>query len=107
MTRAVPVTIALLLALSGSPHPSDGLISGRVVDAQSHAPIVGASVRLARLRFAFSVTGKPLDIDVSFDDPPGSLQTMVTGADGAFEFRDVPEGRYSIWVIHSGHQSGR
>jgi hypothetical protein len=53
------------------------------------------------------VTGKPLDIDVSFDDPPGSLRTIVTGTDGAFESRNVPEGRYSIWVIHSGHQSGR
>jgi hypothetical protein len=94
-------TVATLTA-----QPRNGTIAGRVMDAQTDEPLVGASVGLTRLRFVFSVTGSPNHSRVSFDQPPGSLQTFVTGSDGAFAFQNVPEGRYSIWVIHAGHQSG-
>ena len=68
------VPAAPLTLLVDAPH---SLVSGRVVDAGSGAPVVGASVRLE-----------------------GVADAQVTAADGAFRFGPLPPRDYPLTVEH-------
>lgn len=66
--------------------PTDRLlerVAGRIVDARGE-PVEGALVRLIRTTFRMQLAeGRQSDA--------AEAQTQLTGADGAFEFHDVPE----------------
>ncbi len=91
------VWLGLLLAL-GAPAPllsqeeppPTSTLSGSVVDLASGRPLQGAAVSLAA--GAGSAQGRG---------------TRVTGADGRFTFREVPEGSYRLVVTLLGYHERR
>jgi hypothetical protein len=72
-TIADSATTALVLLVDG-PH---SLLAGRVLDAQSNEPVVGAEVRFGRI-----------------------AEVRITDADGAFQFGRVPPGSYEVEIRH-------
>ena len=84
------LVLALLLAQAAQqtpprdtkPRPSVRMatIAGRVVDAETSSPIVGALVRVGRMQL------------------PVTEMSVESGSGGQFEVRDLPEGTYSIVV---------
>lgn len=60
-------------------------IAGTVVDAKTHKPIPAALVMTIR------------------SGPPPLSRNTRTGADGAFQIRDLPPGKFSICVQTPGH----
>ncbi|HPG24313.1 MAG: TonB-dependent receptor [Spirochaetaceae bacterium] len=91
--RVVAFVIALLGVTSGTAwaQGGTGTISGRVFDAESGAPIEGATVILAY----------PEQADGS--DAP--QQVVVTGIEGDYEFGAVPAGFYGLSFIKSGYRA--
>ncbi|MEZ4289157.1 MAG: carboxypeptidase-like regulatory domain-containing protein [Myxococcota bacterium] len=89
----VAFVIALLGVTSGTAwaQGGTGTISGRVFDAESGAPIEGATVILAY----------PEQADGS--DAP--QQVVVTGIEGDYEFGAVPAGFYGLSFIKSGYRA--
>lgn len=79
--------LTLLAAASLCANQSEP-VTGRVSDA-SNAPIAGATVTLQMI-------GKPLE-----------TLTAKTNKDGVYEFREVPDGSYSIEAGMKGHVSLR
>lgn len=86
-------TSAASAAASAAPEQSQpaasgraaaGTITGRVLDAATGAPLVGADVTLE-----------------------GTPFTTATDATGAFRLSGVPEGRYALLVLYLGHADGR
>lgn len=69
---------------TASVRAAAGTITGRVIDAVTGAPLVGA--------------------DVALDGAPF---TTATDATGAFRLSGVPEGRYVLLVLYLGHADGR
>lgn len=81
---AVLCTVFLITCSSDAEVTSTtGLISGSVVDKTTGEPIAVANVKL---------------------QPSG--RSTVTGSDGAFEFRDMDAGKYSVSVTKEGYNSG-
>lgn len=68
-TTAAPLTL-----LVDAPH---SIVAGRVIDAQSGAPVAGASVRLE-----------------------GLADAQITDAEGVFRFGRIPPRRYALQVEH-------
>jgi hypothetical protein len=77
-----------LLAAACSQAAQGEPVTGRVSDA-SNAPIAGATVTL-------QMVGKPLE-----------TFTAKTDKDGVYEFREVPDGSYSLEAGMKGHVSVR
>lgn len=63
--------------------PATGAITGRVVHAEDRRPVARARVALTS-----PALGEP--------------RVVITGADGAYEFRSLPAGAYSIAVTRTG-----
>ncbi len=69
---------------AASARAAAGTITGRVADAVTGAPLVGADVALE-----------------------GTPFTTATDATGAFRLSGVPEGKYVLLVLYLGHADGR
>jgi hypothetical protein len=81
MKTVLSIACALLLPLTQPP----AAVSGRVIDAVSKEPVSGARVLLARI------------------DPPIESSVVVEADDrGRFVARDVPDGRYRVFVDEPG-----
>ena len=61
------------------------VVTGRVIDATTGAPVADARVTLTRYQF-----GRPASSATPVAPPP----TAVTSADGTFTLRDVSPGQY-------------
>ncbi|HEX8532280.1 MAG TPA: TonB-dependent receptor [Cytophagales bacterium] len=88
--------LILLLLLTGlglgralSQSPGGGTITGTVVDSTSRQPLREATVSLLSARDSAFVT------------------FTITGGEGQFRFRGVPEGRYRLLVTYVGYHNGQ
>ena len=66
---------------------------GIVYDARSNQPIAGARVTLINV-----ATGQPAQV-FDFDGVTPRPSSVVTGADGAFQFPQVAEGTYRLQIV--------
>jgi hypothetical protein len=76
---------------AGPPAPSDGAISGVVIDGSTKQPIVDAIVQLGPLLLR---------------DYPEITQRVFTDARGRFAFTDLPPADYAVLVQKSGYFDG-
>jgi hypothetical protein len=68
------------------------VLSGRVVDAQTDAPIAGAKLSL---------------VETGFRPPHDErLEWTKSDASGGFEFDDLPAGAHYVWVFAEGCLDG-
>jgi len=69
-------------------------ISGRLIDGRDDRPIAGAVITLT----GYMSDGRlaALGISVTLDSPTYTAQRVMTGNDGRFFFRDLPQGRFTI-----------
>jgi hypothetical protein len=96
-------------ALAQGAAPPDGYrIAGRVVNAESGAPLGGAAVAILTV-----VNGTTLDPEEGAEPPrrgrrgrrgptASALDSVTTAADGSFVFDHVPAGKYSLQGSHRG-----
>ena len=73
------------LGMRGQGKTGTGKISGRVLSTETGAPLRRAQVRLTA--------------------PEVGVKTALTDADGRFEFKDLPAGRFTVNASKSGHVS--
>ena len=94
--RVAAIAVASVVAVSASQQTSaprgTGALSGRVVDAATGAPVVDAVVYLGQTRGAET----------------GGLRSerMESGPDGAFAFRNLPAGDFTISAAATGYLRG-
>jgi hypothetical protein len=71
----------------------EGAVGGRIVDAQSHAPVAGATLSLAARRgpAASGLFARMLERS-------GDSWAAKSDADGRFRFSRLSEGRYELWA---------
>jgi hypothetical protein len=94
---------ALVIALLTQSNPlqtGTGSIEGIVVRTGTTDPIVGANVELTRLE-PITVTSDPSTRPFADARPPAIFRA-VTGDDGKFQFRSLPEGRYRLVATRAG-----
>jgi hypothetical protein len=89
---ALLLTPAVSLAQSVDPPPWRAQISGRVVSAETGAPLSGATVSLSSTRLLTAV-------------PPRSA-SVTADEDGTFVFPELPAGDFSITVSRGGYYFG-
>ena len=83
----------VLTGLAQQAQPTDGVISGRVVDAGTGRPVSAAIVSVNR--------------GVGRENPAGPLGgRILTGADGRFQFRDLALGSFSVTATKGGYADG-
>ncbi len=90
-------------AQTAQPEQKDsraGLIVGQVVDAGSARPVSAAIVTLNR----GDAAAPPPNLITPSGVPP--LPRVMTGSDGQFAFRALPQGRYSVTALKPGYVSG-
>jgi hypothetical protein len=73
------------LGMRGQPKTGTGRISGRVISSETAAPLRRAQVRLTA--------------------PEVGVKTSLTDAEGRFEFKDLPAGRFTVTASKSGYVS--
>lgn len=78
--------------------PGTGLIVGQVIDAVSGKPMSGAIVTISGAGAAGRAGGLPVQ--------PALPPRILTGPDGRFVFRDLPQGSFSISATKSGYSEG-
>ena len=91
MTRYAAAASLMLAALTSpawSQSPVTGTVRGRVVAAETEAPI-------RKARVALTLEGAP------------PAEPIYTNADGAFEFTNVAPGQYSLTALKSGYVVAR
>lgn len=106
------VVVATLVATSGL-HAQDtdsvpaadrgatGQIVGRVVEAESGAPVAGADLWLSPLRRPAGEVPEEGPPGEAAPRPPGALERgAATSVSGAFSFSSVPPGDYELRVRH-------
>lgn len=95
------------------PRTGNGLILGRVIDADSGRPIAGAQVRLqlpaeqnalARLQ-SLPESGPPI-VPAMVEAGGPSTVFNLTNAEGQFVFTQLPPGNYGVVAIKPGYANG-
>jgi hypothetical protein len=92
--------IIALLAQGGPSQPPAGSIEGIVVRAGTTEPVVGANIELTRVEAA-AVTPDPSGRPIP-GAPSPTIFRAVSGDDGKFLLRTIPEGRYRLVATRSG-----
>jgi hypothetical protein len=83
---ALPVIAALTLQVA--PEQPQAVIEGRVVSLQAASALAGAHIQIATVI-----------------DHRRVIRSTVSTDDGAFSFRDLPPGAYSLSALKSGYQA--
>ena len=87
-----------------------GVIAGRVVDAETRSPVLGASVELTPIRDGETVTGDPISVPLSDVQARArglsGPQRVTTERDGTFSFSGLTAGTYTLQVQHSSYILG-
>src|SRR6186713_497956 len=87
-------SVALVSAHEQQPNSAKatGVVSGRVLDTTSDAPVAGAIVRITAVASRDRLAAEPgLYIELE-----QGARNVMTAADGSFEFRNLEPGRYSV-----------
>jgi Carboxypeptidase regulatory-like domain len=104
LTCITVALVAVSAAITGATEQAavtvrrTGLIVGQVIDGNNGRPISGAIV---------TITGTTLRSGGAvFVSPGPSTPRILTGADGRFVFRDLPQGNFTISATKSGYADG-
>ena len=105
-TRTVVATsfaaaASLALAADQESRPDSRVLLGRVLDADSGTPLIGAFVGVTREGDALPATGQ----SPSMPSGNSSARSTLTGTDGYFVFRDLVPGRYLTTLSAFGYAS--
>ncbi len=77
------ILLSCLLSLAFLSLFANEIIKGKITDAVSHEPLQGAVVKLKSDKKSFAV---------------------ISGLDGSFIFKNIPEGDYEIEITYVGYQ---
>ncbi len=92
---------ASMAAQTPAPQPHDGVITGQVVDAVSGRP-VGAVI----VSITVAVVARLTVVDGRVGAGSGQAPRILTGGDGRFVFRGLPEGSFTIAAVKGGYADG-
>ena len=102
--------VALCMSASANARQPQGLILGRVVDADSGRGVAGALVTLGPPALPAAPIGELLEARPPappFSPTPlAGVRRTLTANDGRFLFRDLSKGRFSIYVTSPRHVAG-
>jgi hypothetical protein len=99
--------LTVLTAIAGlgqapAPAARDGMITGQVVDAASGKPVSSAIVSLAGAGVPLQLPSAP---STGFRLLSG-VPRILTGTDGRFVFRDLPDGNFTVLATKGGYADG-
>src|SRR5436190_3652677 len=96
------LTVLIMLGQTPAPVARDGVITGQVVDAVTGKPVGAAIVSVAGAGVPVTLNSGPTTGFRMSDGVP----RILTGSDGRFAFRNLPDGSFTVLATKGGYADG-